>query len=212
MQTSKIKKISVSAILIAISVALALVSELIPFFHAPLGGTFTICSMLPIVLISYMYGMKWGFLSAATYAILQIVLSFRTVSALFLPSSESYVGVLCALLICFMDYILAYTLLGLGGIFRNRFQSKAAAISTGSVVAIGFRYLTHIVSGAIFYGSWAGWLLTEDVINAYPIGVVAVIYSALYNGLYMIPEIIVTAIAAIFIAKLHQIKKEEKKK
>ena len=54
MNTSqKTKRLTVSAIMLATAVILALISSPIP--PLPFGGSFTIASMLPIVLIAYMY-------------------------------------------------------------------------------------------------------------------------------------------------------------
>ena len=55
-KTSKTKKLLTSAMMIAIATVLAVVCQLVPFLNLPFGGGFTIASMLPIVLVSYMYG------------------------------------------------------------------------------------------------------------------------------------------------------------
>ena len=62
MQT-KTKRLTESAMLIAIAVVLELVGKsIIP--PMPFGGQLTLCSMLPIVLISYRHGVKWGITAA----------------------------------------------------------------------------------------------------------------------------------------------------
>ena len=60
-KTTNVKRLTTSAIMLAMATVLALVCAYIPFLNLPFGGGFTIASMLPIVIISYMYGMKWGF-------------------------------------------------------------------------------------------------------------------------------------------------------
>ena len=96
MNTSqKTKRLAVSALMMATAVILALISSPIP--PLPFGGSFTVASMLPIVLIAYMYGTKWGLFSAFTYAIIQIIMDLMlgkgsTLLAYFLPTSEDFMG------------------------------------------------------------------------------------------------------------------------
>lgn len=204
----------VCAMMIAMSTVLAFVSDMIPFLHLPFGGSFTIASMLPIILASYMFGIKWGLGCAFTYSVIQLLISFRTVSAFFLPDSDFQLA--AAILICFIDYILAYTLLGLGGAFR-KMKSTTAGLLCGVLLAVLLRYCAHILSGYIFYGEWAEWFFTQEgfysvgekVVTVFHGRTLALIYSAVYNGLYMIPELIITAVAAIPVSKLRFIKNNE---
>ena len=76
--TLKTQRLTMSAVMIALSATLAIVCALIPFLNLPFGGGFTIASMLPIVLISYMYGLKWGFFVSGTYALLQMLMDKYT--------------------------------------------------------------------------------------------------------------------------------------
>ena len=208
--------------MLALAMVLAMVCALIPFLNLPFGGGFTVASMLPIVIISYMYGMKWGFFSAAIYSVIQIVMDLylgkgSTLIALFMPNSEDYMGLGAAIAILIIDYLVAYTLLGFGGAFRKVIKNKTLALALGVVLALSLRYLAHIVSGYIFYGAWAEWFFSQD--NFYAIGgwilekfsgnTLALIYSIFYNGLYMIPEIIITTVAALIVGRLPVIKKAD---
>ena len=66
MNTSqKTKRLAVSAIMLATATVLAALCALVPFLSLPFGGSFTVASMLPLVLIAYMYGTKWGLLEDA---------------------------------------------------------------------------------------------------------------------------------------------------
>ena len=204
--------ITVSAIMIAFAVAISAICAAIPFLNLPFGGGFTIASMLPIILVAYMFGTKWGILTAFTYSIMQMLLGFNTVSSFFLPGDSQMLWYR-AIIVCLIDYVIAYTVLGLGGIFRKKF-SPTKAIVLGSVFAISLRYLAHIISGAIFFGSWAEWFFTQEgfyswgqsILDTFSGGALALIYSIIYNGTYMIPEIIITAIVACFITRIPQIK------
>jgi thiamine transporter len=209
---NRTQALTVGAIMIAFSVSISAICAAIPFLNLPFGGGFTIASMLPIILVAYMYGTKWGILTAFAYSIMQMLLGFNTISAFFLPGDSQMLW-WRAILVILIDYILAYTVLGFGGIFRNRF-GKTKALVLGSVFAIFLRYVAHIVSGAIFFGAWAEWFFTQEgfpewgqkILEAFSGDALATVYSIIYNGTYMIPEIIITAIVACFIVRIPQIK------
>ena len=200
------------ALLIAIATVLNVVCSFIPFLNLPFGGGFTICSMLPIVLAAYRNGTKWGLLTGFVYAVVQMLLGFKTVSAFFMPSSDSYMVLWKAICVCLIDYIIAYTVLGFGGIFRNKIKNPSASLCVGSIVALSLRYLAHIISGYIFFGTWAEWFFSQDgfalgakILEKFSGQGLALLYSVIYNGLYMITEIIITAIVALIIGRVPQI-------
>ena len=209
----KTKRITESAMLIAVAIVLELISKLfIP--EQAFGGQITVVSMLPIVLISYRHGMKWGLVASFTYALLEMAIGAKTVGAAFLPGyfgDGTMIG--NAILMCLLDYILAYTLLALGGAFRNRLKNPGISLMCGSLVALGARFAAHILSGYILFASWAEWYFTQEGFPAWGAELVAAvspdalgwIYSIVYNGMYMIPEMILTAVAAALIAKNHTI-------
>ena len=151
-------------------------------------------------------------LTGFIYAVVQMILGFRTVSAFFMPSSDSYMVLWKAICVCLIDYIIAYTVLGFGGIFRNKIKNPSVSLCVGSIVALSMRYLAHIVSGYIFFGSWAEWFFSQEgfaigakILEKFSGQGLAFIYSVFYNGLYMIPEIIITAIVALIIGRIPQI-------
>lgn len=207
-----------SALLIAIAAVLELVSKTLGL-ELPFGGTITLASMFPIVLIAYKYGTKWGLLSGFTYSLVQMLLGAKTVSAMFLPGDDQMV-LWQAICICLLDYVLAYTLLGLGGIFKGKFKKPAAELALGAFVALLLRYLVHIVSGAIFYGAYAEWFFTQEgfysigekILGTFSGSSLAIAYSIFYNGLYMVPEIILTTVVAAILGSVPQITGQKKVK
>ena len=168
MKSTQTKRVTVSAVMLALSTVLALVCAFfLPFLRLPMGGSFTLASMLPIVIVSYMFGVKWGLCTSFAYALIQIIMdlcmgvSGSAIMVLFMPSSDEYMGMVAAVSILVIDYLIAYTVLGFGGLFRNRF-GKTRALCVGSIVALSLRYLAHIVSGYIFYGAWAEWFFSQE--------------------------------------------------
>jgi thiamine transporter len=72
-----------------------------------------------------------------------------------------------------LDYPLAFGCLGLAGFFQKR-------AFVGVTISVAGRFVMHLVSGAIFFAEFA------------PAGMNPWIYSALYNGSYMLPEIVIS--------------------
>ena len=212
----KTKRITESAMLLAMAIVLELVSKtFIP--EQTFGGQITIVSMLPVVLIAYRHGVKWGFVASFTYALLEMALGAKTVSSAFLPGFFGDGAMIFnAILMCLLDYIVAYTVLALAGMFRNRIQKPGLSLMAGSIVALCTRYVIHILSGYILFSSWAEWYFTQEgfpawgaelVSNLSPAGL-GWVYSIVYNGMYMIPEIVFTAIVSLVIAKIPNVVKK----
>lgn len=207
-----------SALLIAIAAVIELISKALGL-ELPFGGTVTLASMFPIVLIAYKYGTKWGLLSGFTYSIVQILLGVKVVSAMFLPG-DGQMAVWQAICVCLLDYVLAYTVLGFGGIFKGKFKKPAGELALGAFVALLLRYLVHIVSGAIFYGAWAEWFFSQEgfysigekILNTFSGTSLSIIYSIFYNGLYMVPEIVITTVVAAILGAVPQITGKKKVK
>ena len=166
------------------------------------------------MLISYRHGVRWGLTAGFGYSLVQMALGADVVTAAFQPG---YFGdgtqIFRALTMCLMDYVLAYTLLGLGGCFRGKIRSKGVSLMCGAVTAMAGRYLSHIFSGYILFSGWAEWFFTQEGFPAWGASLVESltpaalgwIYSIVYNGMYMIPEMILTAAAALLIAKIPQV-------
>lgn len=194
--------------LLAIAVVLELAGKaIIP--PMPFGGQLTIVAMLPVVLISYRHGVKWGLVSGFAYALLQMAMGADTVTAAFQPG---YFGdgrmIGNALVMCLMDYVAAYTCLGLGGVFRRRLAPRTA-LCCGAALALSARYLCHVVSGFVLFSGWAEWFFTQEGFPAWGAALVeglspaalGLTYSVVYNGMYMLPELILTVAAALIIGK-----------
>ena len=210
---NKTKRLTESAMLLAMAIVLELVSKMfIP--EMPFGGQVTLVSMLPVVLISYRHGVKWGLLSGVAYALIEMVLGAKTVAAAFQPGYfGDEVMLLNALIMCVLDYLVAFTVLGIGGCFRNKIKNPGLSLMCGSLVALGARYVSHVLSGYILFAGWAEWFFTQDGFPAWGASLVeslspnllGFVYSLVYNGMYMVPEIILTAIVSVLLARVPKI-------
>ena len=211
--TNKTRRLTESAMLLAVAIVLELVSKMfIP--EMPFGGQITLISMFPVVLISYRHGVKWGLVSAFAYALLEMAIGTKTVAAAFQPG---YFGdgvmLVNALIMCLLDYVVAFTVLGFGGLFRNKIKNSGVALMVGSLVALGARYIAHIASGYILFAGYAEWFFTQEgfpawgakLVESLNPGMLGFLYSVVYNGMYMIPEMILTAVAALLLARIPKI-------
>ena len=211
--TNKTKRITESAMLLAVAIVLELISKMfIP--EMPFGGQITLVSMLPVVLISYRHGVKWGLVAGVAYALLEMAIGAKTVAAAFQPGYfGDNVMLVNAFIMCVLDYLVAFTVLGIGGCFRNKIQNNGLGLMCGSLVALGARYVAHVASGYILFAGWAEWFFTQEgfpawgagLVNALSPNMLGFVYSLVYNGMYMIPEMILTAVVALLLARIPRI-------
>ena len=98
----------------ALLVAMAVVLNFIKFAPWPNGGSITLGAMVPLVYLSLRHGYKWGLLSSFVYSILQMALD-----RVIVPAGES-IGQY--LMVALLDYVIAYTVLGLASVFARPFS------------------------------------------------------------------------------------------
>ena len=146
----------------AAAIALGTVLSNIKLFRFPTGGSITLLSMLIVTLPGYWFGLGAGLMTGVAYGVLQLLI-------------DPYVLFPAQLIV---DYLLAFGALGLSGLF----YSKKHGLAKGYVTGILGRYLFAVISGWIFFGTyaWEGW-------NPF-------FYSLVYNGIYIFSEAAVTII------------------
>lgn len=180
MKNKKLQMICTSAILIALSAALSFVK----IWKMPWGGSVTLLSMLPVALISVRYGIKQGLFSSFLYACLQLFFGI-TMDGLLGWGLTSGMLFACIML----DYIIPFTAIGLSGIWKNK---GMGGVIGGTVFALVIRFISHTLSGVFVFVSagklWDGFSTDNSWL-----------YSLVYNGCYMLPEIILTAVGAVFV-------------
>ena len=164
----------------AAMVALATVLSFIRVYKLPWGGSVTLLSMLPIVIYSIRWGIVPGFGVSFAYSLVQFVQGIM--DGLFGWGLTP--GMLIASIM--LDYILAFTVLGIAGIFRKKGFGGAMA---GITLAVVLRFMIHFLSGVVIWHSfgelWEGFATENEWL-----------YSLLYNGAYMLPELVITLIGA----------------
>ncbi len=176
---TKIQRMCVTAILLALATVLSLLKP----FPMPFGGSVTLLSMLPVVMIPLMYGTGWGVVSAFIYSLIQLGLDLGSVLSWGL-TPYALVGTIV------LDYLLAFSLLGLAGLFKKK---GIVGIALGVVFVLVLRFLMHFISGVVIFDTFT---------NAD-----AWIYSLTYNASYMVPEFITTTVATIILFQVPAIKR-----
>lgn len=189
-------------------IGLATVLSVIKVFALPYGGSITLFSMVPLLVLAYMYSTKWGILCGAVYGLLQMVLG-ATMSSAFAGLSGLSVVVMALL-----DYIVAYMVLGFAGVFKNVIKNDTAAIVTGSVVAVLLRLVCHFLSGWILWGGYASeWFsemnnsLSSFVLTNFHGQLLAMVYSLTYNAMYLIPELIISLVGLVIIMSIKPLRR-----
>lgn len=175
----------------AIMIALATVLSFIQVYRLPWGGSITLLSMLPIAIFSIKYGAKKGLAISFVFSLIQLIQGIT--QGLFGWGLSPIMLISCI----FLDYLLAFTVLGFAGIFRKK---GLAGWICGTILALLLRFLCHFLSGIIIWKSFGELWNGFSTDNTY-------LYSFLYNGSFMLPEIIFTTIGAIILFQIPQIRK-----
>lgn len=143
----------------AIMVALALVLNQLKIFRLPNGGSITL-EMLPIFFYAVRWGVGPGLLAGFAFGLLQM----------FIDGAVAW-GWQSLLL----DYLVAFTPLGLAGLFKGKQWGIFAGTVLGSVV----RFIVHFISGITIYAIVAPTELFNVTFTS------PWMYSLAYNGSYM---------------------------
>ncbi len=166
------KSISYASICIAMSFALSYLK----IFTLPQSGSVTIASLLPLMIYSYMFGVRKGVFAGMIYGILQAV-------------QEPWIIHPAQFL---LDYPIAFAAIGLTGIFaRVKKLDKApqAQFALGAIVASIVRFLSHILSGVFAFSEYA---YTPEGLPMNPW-----IYSMTYNSFVFADIAIVIAVGVL---------------
>jgi len=172
------RKLAETAVLLALGTVLSFVKV-----DMPMGGGMTICSMLPLIVVSWRYGWKWGVFSSFVYSVLQLLFGLDNVQ--YASSAVMAAGII------FLDYIIAYTVIGFSGAFSKCSKNPYVALLISIVVPFFARFVCHFITGV--------WIW--DALWPNELGMTSVVYSLLYNGWYMLGELVLTAVVALALYK-----------
>lgn len=167
-ESERIRILTETIVMVALSGAL----YLIKVFTLPQGGSITLGSMVPVLLLALRRGPKIGVLGGVAFGLVALVEDvYSGVEVIFYPAQV------------ILDYPLAFGLLGLAGFFR-----KIPVLGVG--VGVTARFCSHFVSGVLFFASYA------------PVGQSPFVYSAVYNAGFLIPEFVITAALMVVLVRV----------
>ena len=169
----------------ALMIAVGTVLAQIKIFEMPFGGSVTLVSMLPFILVSFRHGVKWGLFTGFVNSLLQMLLGFYAPPA---GTVAAFVGVVL------LDYVLAFTLLGLAGVIAKPFKNHLLGVAAGTAAVCVIRFLCSFLSGALLWGSY-------QESYEWARGMSVWLYSFIYNGSYMLPELLITTVCAVILCK-----------
>ena len=160
----------------AISIALAIALSFIEIELWFQGGSIS-PAMIPLVLFAFRWKCGWGILAGLIFGTLKYFIGTGSWAL-------DWVSII-------FDYSVAYAAIGLAGLFSRKVRLLPLAAVTGGIA----RFIVHFISGCTVYAKWMpdefmGLSMTSPVI-----------YSALYNGAYMLPSIIVTVVVCILLIR-----------
>ncbi|MCH6268317.1 MULTISPECIES: energy-coupled thiamine transporter ThiT [Neobacillus] len=168
------------AVFSALAYLLDLAASILSLKIWPQGGSISI-AMVPVFIMAYRWGIKGGLLTGFLLGLLQFILGFAQIYTIIQ-------GII--------DYFIAFTVLGFAGIFARQVKNALEEGNKGSWMVysvIGtflgslLRYICHVYSGIAFFGEYA------------PKGQPVAVYSLIYNGTYMLPNFIISAIIVVLV-------------
>lgn len=161
----------------AVMVACAQILSYIKLLELPNGGSLT-PAMFPMIFFAVRWGLKPGLLAGFTFGLLQLIFD------------GAYAWGWQSML---LDYLVAFTPLGLAGLFRGR----KWGIFAGTVAGCFCRFVVHYISGVTIYKILEPTELMGTTFSN------PGFYSLVYNGSYMLPNtILALAIAALLYVPL----------
>ena len=190
MMTAKrnyVRVLAECAIMLALAFALSFIG-----FEMPMGGKVTPASMLPLFLLAIHLGVSSTVFTTALYALLQIWQAYLA-GNVFVYCQDGLTLALCVI----FDYVLPFTVpFIITALFAKIWKKteKEFFIYVGMVGGLILRFVFHFISGILIWGQWA-----EDMTPA--------LYSFLYNGTFMLPELVITVAIAFFLLRNREIKR-----
>lgn len=136
---------------IGLAIALAFILDMLKIYTLPNGGgSISLGSMIPILLISIVYGPSIGLFTGFLFGVLKLIID---------PYILNPVQVL-------FDYPLPFMAVGVAGFFKNKYL--------GATLGMLLRFSCHFISGVIFFGSYApagmSPILYSLAVNGFAVG------------------------------------------
>ena len=117
---------------IGLAIALAFILDMLKIYRLPNGGgSISLGSMIPIMLISFVYSPSIGLFTGFLFGVFKLIVD---------PYILNPIQVL-------FDYPLPFMAVGIAGFFRNKYL--------GATLGMLLRFVFHFIAGVVFFGSYA---------------------------------------------------------
>lgn len=167
------KSIAYAAVCLATSFALSFL-KIAP---VPYGGSITLASFAPLLVYAYAFGPVRGFCVGLIFGLLNFI------SSPWLLTPMTFI----------LDYLLAFTMIGLMGFARKLTKSLTANVVLGTAIVFIARFTMHLFAGMIYFAQ--GEIYTNlPQINGF-------VYSFLYQCVYIIPDAVIAGAVLGVLAK-----------
>ena len=165
----------------ALMIAMSTVLSMFKIFELGNGGAVTCASMVPLILVAYRHGIKWGVTTAFAHSLLQMIIKFDA------PPANTFWAFLGVIL---LDYVIAFTVLGTAPFFGGKIKNRSVSVAVGSIAVTFIRFMCSFLSGILIWEDYA------------PKDMPVWLYSLTYNASYMLPEMIITAVVSVILIKV----------
>ena len=184
----KINVIAEGGIMLALATALSFV-RIVQF---PWGGAVTLISMLPIMVFAIRHGVLKGLVVSFLFSLISFGQGIMIDGLLGWGLTP---GLLVATIL--LDYIFAFTVLAVSGIFG---KTSLVRIIGGISLSVALRFVLHVFSGVFVFASageiWEGLSIENPWL-----------YSMLYNALFLVPELAITLVGAVVMFQIPGVRK-----
>lgn len=178
-RNKEVFKLALAATLIAITFTLDIVTGIIPGLNIsmPLGGRILGISLLPLALIGFWLGFKYGLIAGIMYGVISFFYDGYSFAYFASNIGETF-------LIFMLDYVIAFAGFSVTGLFRQGLKKRSHFVYA-LIIAFTIRWASSTVVGAIL---WATFATGHEWTNNLYVGLNSngLLYSGIYNMIYNI--------------------------
>lgn len=206
------RKMVATVNLLALAIVLDVLITAIPGLNLsmPFGGKFFGISMLPLVMIGLMFGLKYGLIAGFIYAIYNFGFDYLVYIDSLRVTLEGWTGeswgALKIFFLILFDYLIPFMAFGLSGIFKDGFKKKSQFIY-GFVLVSLIRLVSSTISGIILWSSSIKYAVEQVALGEANenigtrifafVGNKVWLYSLSYNFIYIATTLAVTLVIGL---------------
>lgn len=176
---STLRRLTLSSLLISLSLLLSKIKFSLFFIF---GGSVTLFSLVPLIILSSKFGCKWGTLCGFIFGFFHLVTTNLKFQGL---------NIFSIFISIFLDYIISYMVFGLFFYFKSKLKNSKYCLYISIIYIFLLKLMIHVISGIIVWGP----VLKKSLYYG-------IIYSILYNLAYLVPEMLISLFGVYIIKKI----------